>query len=356
MSTTITSRVRNVARETKRLAGHLRYLRTTWPFLPTIARGYANVLRGRMTPRCVEWAVTYECQSNCIHCLRTSLVSEQKELDTVQAKEVLDQLAALGNLQVNFTGGEPLLRGDIDELIRHCERRRMLPTLGTNGLLLTGDRARELRRAGLRMTSLSIDGAEIESHDLFRGAEGSFESLIRAVDSCRQADIEVFLCTVANHQNINDGSLYKTIDLASEMQLPLTLNQAYPVGRWRDDEKFFMTGADRECFFELLRRDKNLRWEGSSNWFGEGCPAAREKFYIDPYGNVLPCAVIHASAGNLLNEPLETIYRRMTGHPEFSEQAPCCRMGDRQAEFYIRNRDLLRNGDGRLPDIRILRK
>ena len=94
------------------------------------------------------------------------------------------------------------------------------------------------------------------------------------------------------------------------------------MGRWEGRDLTLSTDAYR-IYLDLLRLP-HIRWEGSSNWISEGCPAGAEKIYITPYGDVFPCAILQTSFGNLREQPLDRIYERIGEDPRFKNcKKPC---------------------------------
>jgi hypothetical protein len=120
--------------------------------LGRLARNYARIVLGgrRRLLRGVEFCVTYRCQLNCAHCLTKSLVDEQRaEMTADQAVRAIRDLAKLGALFVNLTGGEPLLRDDLFEIVAEAARDRgLLVTVASNGLARSGGEALGARRRG----------------------------------------------------------------------------------------------------------------------------------------------------------------------------------------------------------------
>jgi len=274
------------------------------------------ILWRRPLVRGVEFAVTYRCQFTCQHCLRLPLVDPARaELSPGEIRAVTGDLIRLGALNINLTGGEPLLRDDILEVVRLAWPDRCFLTLATNGKALTLGLARALRRAGVRMLSLSLDGAAPEPHDRRRGVPGSYEAVMEALDTARQAGLPVSVCTIVTRDMLREGAVPQILrDIRGRAQ-QLTLNMPYMVGGWADRGEWY-TEEDRQRFRRLLDLPR-VRWEGSSNYFLEGCPAGVEKIYITPYGDVMPCACIHASYGNVRERPLREIYQGMRQTPIF---------------------------------------
>jgi MoaA/NifB/PqqE/SkfB family radical SAM enzyme len=299
------------------LPEHLFLLRERPVLLPRLVQNYARmILLRRPLIRGVEFAVTYRCQLDCRHCLRRPLVDPgREELSPQEVRDVCGALIRLGALNINLTGGEPLLREDILEVVRLAWPNRCFLTLATNGQALTLPLARGLRRAGVRMLSLSLDGTGPDSHDRSRGVRGSHEAVMKALETARRAGLRVSVCTIVTREMLRDGSVPRMLQDIRGRAQQLTLNMPYMVGGWADRDEWY-TEEDRRQFRDLLRLP-GVRWEGSSNYFRQGCPAGVEKIYITPYGDVMPCACVHASYGNVRERPLEDIYVEMRRTPIF---------------------------------------
>jgi radical SAM protein with 4Fe4S-binding SPASM domain len=131
-------------------------------------------------PVSAQLTLTYRCQHRCAHCYQTPHGGE--ELSTAEVVSLLDDLAALGVLELTFTGGEFLLRDDAFELLAEARRRAFSATLFTNGWLVDGAAARRLGELRLRGVELSIHGVRAEVHDGIADRPGSFDRVLRATD------------------------------------------------------------------------------------------------------------------------------------------------------------------------------
>ena len=149
-----------------------------WPF--RAARGVTGALLGEARPLLGTLIVTYRCDLDCAMCDLPGRGDRGREMDAEGLRGVLDAFKDLGVLGVGVTGGEPLLRPDTLDVIRHGNRRGLLMHLNTNGTLVTGETARALADAGVASVNVSLDGPDAETHDRLRGRPGSFARVLRA--------------------------------------------------------------------------------------------------------------------------------------------------------------------------------
>lgn len=155
----------------------------------------ARAARAGRAPKAPLFATvfaTFRCNHDCAVCptLETAASYRAKgraELDAAGMRALVDEIADLGAAAVSFTGGEPLLRKDLEEIIAHARARRLWVHLNTNGFLLDEARARSLVAAGVDSVNLSLDGDTAALHDDLRRAKGSFEGVRGAVAHLRAA-------------------------------------------------------------------------------------------------------------------------------------------------------------------------
>ena len=169
--------------------------------------------------------VTDNCNSRCITCNQWEKNNED-EMTTEEIKQVLEQLRGMGCLGVRFSGGEPLLRDDIGELIAYARSlgfRQIL--LATNGLLLSR-RKNELIGSGISQIIVSIDGMQ-QTHDMIRGINGSFDLAMKAIDELNEQRKEGkdFLLGIASTLlSYNIDEIPALLDLREEKNLSYGLN------------------------------------------------------------------------------------------------------------------------------------
>ena len=173
----------------------------------------------------VVWNTTRRCNLYCSHCYAGAETQPATgEFSTAEGRAFLEQLADYGAPVVLFSGGEPLVRDDLEELIAYAADRGLRPVLSTNGTLLTEERAEALRDAGLQYAGVSVDGLP-ERNDEFRGKEGAFDAAVRGIEHCLDAGLKTGLrYTITEH---NAADLEGVVDLLTDV------------------------GLDRFCFYHL---------------------------------------------------------------------------------------------------------
>lgn len=124
--------------------------------------------------RLIAWEITRSCNLACQHC-RAEAHEEPYpgELTTDEAKALIDTFPETGNPVIIFTGGEPLMRKDIFELIPYAKSKGLRCVMGTNGTRIDATMAAKIKESGIQRCSISIDGPDAASHDDFRGVPGA---------------------------------------------------------------------------------------------------------------------------------------------------------------------------------------
>ena len=116
----------------------------------------------------VSWNTTNACNMYCDHCYRDAGCKAEEELSTAEAKTLLEQIARANFKIMIFSGGEPLMRPDIVELVAYATSLGLRPVFGTNGTLITLDMAQKLKDAGAMGMGISLDSMDKEKHNQFR--------------------------------------------------------------------------------------------------------------------------------------------------------------------------------------------
>lgn len=277
--------------------------------------------RGFSPPVTCCFAVTSRCQCNCPHCYAVPERIHSKEMSTRKAEDVIDQVKALGTLQILFTGGEPLLRRDIFDLIAYANKAGLLTRISTNGALLTRENVAKLKRAGLNQCGVSIDDADPETHDWLRGLPGLFQKATQGLRYLHEYGIAGKLMTYACHQNITKG-LERIIQLGKKLQVSTVyISHPFAVGRWASSPH------------EVLSKEEIARIRGLYDYrfvqleFPTAetmcCAYNNSVFYINAKGSVTPCPAVPYPIGDLCEEPLASILRRHTSTLSLEYRGGC---------------------------------
>lgn len=170
------------------------------------ARHFWLRARGIPSPTFVTVAVTYRCQARCVHCYANSPERpHEPEPTTEQLKSVISQVKALGAMAVHFSGGEPLLRKDLFELIRYARDLGLLTRINSNGLLLDEENTGQLKAAGLTECGVSLDSADPETHDRLRGVPGLHEKVLQGIRNLARQKIPIRIMSLALKEKVPDG-------------------------------------------------------------------------------------------------------------------------------------------------------
>lgn len=152
----------------------------------------------------VVWNITRACNLKCVHCYNDSGVGKEfNDITTEKAKAVLDDLAGFGAPSVLFSGGEPLMRPDLFELIQYAGQAGLRTVISTNGTLITKDVAKKIKDRGVSYVGISLDGIG-RINDKFRGVDGAFERAVEGIRNCMAADVRVGLRLTLTKRNVQD--------------------------------------------------------------------------------------------------------------------------------------------------------
>ncbi|MHB8620989.1 MAG: TIGR04053 family radical SAM/SPASM domain-containing protein [Chloroflexota bacterium] len=305
-------------------------------------------------PFTVAWEITRACALACIHCRAEAQPRrDPAELSTAEARGLIDQVVDLGSPILVITGGDPMMRDDVYELLSYATDRGLRVALSPSATGRTTRRALErVRETGTHMIHLSLDGSSPAIHDGFRGVRGAFERTRRILAGARDLGFLIQVGTTVSRHNIDDlpaiaGEVAGWADV-------WTLFFLVPTGRARADD---MLGADehervlrwlydlslrvpfhvRSIAAQHYRRivvegeragqitgkeagGEPPRWEHTGAGFtarvgGGAAPTMRGVndgngfCFVSHTGDVYPSGFLQVRAGNIRQQSLATIYR-----------------------------------------------
>jgi radical SAM protein with 4Fe4S-binding SPASM domain len=325
-------------------------------------------------PRLVFWETTAGCNLACIHCRRITVADQllPQDLTTAESFDLIDQIAAFARPIFVLSGGEPLFRPDIFDIARHASDAGLIVALATNGTLIDATVARKIKESGVRRVSISFDGADAATHDIFRGS-GAFDKSLAGMNYLHEVGVPYQINTTVARHNIHQ--MDQTLALAKGLEAQaLHLFLLVPVGcgveiapdqqispteyenvlNWMYDAE--MTGGielKATCaphYFRIVRQrqakerrsgifrerpsshhrqqhagghpvnghpganghpgseDGNQAARQAMNAMTKGCLAGTGVCFVSHRGEVFPCGYLPVEAGNIRQQPFRAIW------------------------------------------------
>ncbi len=270
----------------------------------------------------------YNCECSCNFCSVDSLRgNEGKALSTEQWQNIIDQALKLGVINVTLSGGEPLLYSrKLIPLIEYVNSKRAVATIATTGHNLN-NKLERLKNAGLSNIFISLGGIG-KAHDDSRGITGLFDHAFDAILEARKLGFFIGVRGIASNENIEDGSFEKIVTFLEMHDILFTATPVYS-GTVNLDKTFeVMSPENSKRLISLQAKHSNLMLDVYANLKYPACPAAQEWITILSDGEVVPCAGIMTSFGNLKSTGLEKILKKIQSTPEFGSTCPVCRTGE----------------------------
>lgn len=296
--------------------------------------------------RLLFWETTIKCNLSCAHCRRLeSNEQADKDLSTAQAKDLIEQLADLGKAQpfmpvLVFSGGEPLCRDDLFELLSYAKQAGLTTALATNGTLIDAPIAKQIRSAGLARAAVSLDGATAGVHNFLRRSEGSFEKALEGIEHLRNQKVPFQINITLTKYNAYQ--LQDVYQLAKSLgAVALHIFMLVPVGCGETIDEIYMFSpqeyeemlveiarleqqADLQLkvtcgpHYERVKKQKGLhKTHTTGNVPGghpggktsRGCLAGLGILFVSHKGDVFPCGYLPVKCGNILEQNLRDIWR-----------------------------------------------
>jgi radical SAM protein with 4Fe4S-binding SPASM domain len=278
----------------------------------------------RFVPLVMSYNITRECNMKCSHCYINATDEKlEDELTTQEAKALIDQIYQVSSPLLILSGGEPLLRSDVYELIEYGSKKGLKMGLGSNGYLINDAVAKKLKAAGIATVSISIDSSIPAQHDEFRGVKGSWERAVKACKSLRKNGILVQVNTTLTHDNydqIDDimtlaesigvenfhlfflvptGRGVKLTDISPQKYEDMITNTFAKVHKHR-------LNVRPSCAPQFMRIAKGMGLD-MRQWI-RGCIAGMHYCRIYPNGDVTPCPYLPIKLGNIREQNFKEIW------------------------------------------------
>ena len=318
----------------------------------------------------IVWNITKSCNLKCAHCYEDAGKKDSKELSNEEIINGLKTISRAGVTSVAFSGGEPTIDPHITDYIRYTRELGMYPALATNGYKLANKQVcKEFVDAGLEFVQISVDGLDPETHDAFRGVEGSWDKAVEALKNCIEAGLFVEVATTVTNHNIDE--IPELIEFARGLGVHwFMLYNFIPTGNGTNKTEMDLSPQNR---FNMLKTAYNENMNGEMHIlstapqfamvaeslqtkkssiipthfynpeyenphvmqlaeFVGGCGAGRFYMSIEPNGDLYPCVFFpheeELKLGNLVEDDFEDVWK------------------NNQLLKDLRNKDLLDNNCG----------
>jgi mycofactocin radical SAM maturase len=305
----------------------------------------------------LTWEITHLCNLKCVHCLSASSVASPDELTFDECKAIVDQLATLKVFEINFGGGEPLLKDFFLPLLSYIHEKGIVTCISTNGTVLTDEAVAFFAASPLVNVQVSLDGATPAVNDRIRG-RGSYRQIIQGLKKLSGQGFPLSINTVVTSRNFRQLPQLK--EMAAAYGASLRVSRFRPSGRarqswealkldpsqlselaaWLGDDPSILTG---DSFFSISQ-------DGRRKLGLDMCGAAKMTCCIDPAGNVFPCAFLQEKrflAGNLRKKTFKDIWDNSPVLKYFRELEPAscrhcprfekCRGGCPAVAYFVSN-------------------
>jgi len=326
--------------------------------MATISAPALSRVEGFARPYVVSWNLTYRCNLACEHCyldaggspqVGTENFADRSELGTEECFRVIDDIAAFAPECVTIlTGGEPLLRRDILEIVQRAAERGLWVVVGTNGVRITDNLARCLAEAGARGLSLSLDALDADRHDRFRKVRGAWRNTVEGAEILGRTGLPFIVQTTAGSHNL--GELDAIADFAHDRLAAKVWNLYFlvPTGRGqfvsditpsqydevlaslyriqrKYDRRMLVNAKCAPHYIKTVLENSAAQADAiptDGDWAttpglsairtysggAGGCPAGTHYMGIRPNGDVTPCPYLPVFAGTLRSSSLAELW------------------------------------------------
>ncbi len=291
-------------------------------------------------PKWIAWEITRRCNLKCVHCRSSSelTVQDHPDFTFVQATEILNDIKSFANPVIVLSGGEPLLREDVFDIARYGTEKGLRMCLATNGTLVTDVVCDKIKATGIKMVSLSLDGARAATHDNFRNQAGAFDGTMNAIRLFNKLSIPFLInssFTVRNRAEIPE--IFKLVkglgatawymfmivptgrgEKIMEELIPESLYDE--ILEWhykteKEETELLMRPTCAPHYYRIVRQKakedgssfkrRNLKFSTGGS---KGCLAGQLICLINVDGDILPCSYFPKPAGNIFRSSFKEIW------------------------------------------------
>ena len=297
-------------------------INTFMPPFPSIAfdqliKSTVAVYYGKVIPYSTYVALTNKCGFNCWHCSKAYRQGE--ELGKEAWIQIMKDLQGIGVSVIGFTGGEPLLRRDLEDILKSIDNRSTT-ILFTSGDGLTDERAKSLKDAGLSYIAISLDHYDKVKHNELRGSNRAFDVAVQAIENSLKNGFYTAVQLTVRKDFLNRKDMDKYIECVNYLGAQeIRITEPMPTGRLITEKTdIFLDESERELlknYHIAANKNGNLPKVAAFAYIEDkdfyGCGAGIQHLYIDAFGNLCPCDFTPLSFGNVHEEGFDVVYQRL---------------------------------------------
>ena len=298
---------------------------------------------GIKAPRIIAWEITRSCNLSCAHCRAAAEFGHYHgELTLDQIKATIDDIVTISNPIIILTGGEPLMRPDIWEIVDYAQEKGAMPVIGTNATLITDEIAQKMADHKIPRISVSVDFPTAEEHDAFRGQEGCFDATIEGIKMAKGHGVGVQINMTVTTLNA-DTVMEAMHTLAEELGVDaFHIFMLVPTGRGEDlldkelppaeyervlawayerqkTSPLHFKPTDAPHYYRIIRQlakaegKKVTREEYGLDAMTRGCLGGITFCFISHVGDIQPCGYFDMQLGNVKEQPFSKIWTESQG-------------------------------------------
>jgi AdoMet-dependent heme synthase len=295
----------------------------------------------KFEPKWIAWEITRRCNLKCVHCRSSSeLTANAPDFSLDKATAVIDDIASYANPVMVLSGGEPLLHKEVFNIASYGTGKGLRMCLATNGTLVTDTICERIKETGIKIVSLSLDGAKAATHDDFRNQRGAFDGTMKAIRLFNKHGIPFLVnssFTLRNRAEIPEiFKLVKSLgatawymfmivptgrgekimeELIPEKIYDEILEWHYQVEK--EETELLMRPTCAPHYYRIVRqkatkdgnsfKQRNLKFSTGGS---KGCLAGQLICLINVEGDVLPCSYFSKAAGNIFSSSFKNIWEK----------------------------------------------
>ena len=313
-------------------------LRNRKPYIADKLAAIADMEEAGEISPIIRLEKSYLCNFQCTHCSaeyymdrdlkKKETIDDRTKIDMEAVRELSRQADELGLARFVITGGEPLVMRDFDEVVAAIDPDKHYVITDTNGWFLDEVRAFHLKSIGVEKVQMSLDSFVESEHDSFRNKPGSYKRVLRGVDACAAAGLNLILSTVLINGRAKTKEFRDLCQYCTDRGVGLYVSYAKPVGSATDHPEFVIDKEDADILREMEKEFLVFSHMTPSYGSYKGCITVKGIITVTSTGEITPCPYIDMSFGNVMETPLKEILARGMKNPWTGPHRPDCLIGE----------------------------